>query len=558
MTDRPDRANQRAPGPSAPVGEDSGPRLEIIEMHWERVQLVLSARVPAGADGIDPAELVLRRVPGVADVDDARLAMSPTRVREAEDVLTIRWNVMAGPGQMPLDPGRWRLEVSGSPIRVSGGSPEPGTVAARFAYARGEIVVVPTIGSGDGALWLDVGLAQTDPGSRPVAPRRSGPGQRIRRLWNRQRRRIFRTLYAIARRVTRRTGRRILFASDSRAELGGNLKVVWDRMIDRGLDRDYRLLKLFRPSITDRRSLRDRIRMPWLLATADVILIDDYMPVIYGIDDPGVRIIQLWHASGAFKTVGYSRVGKAGGPSPFSRIHKNYSYAIVSSDHDVPFYAEAFGIPESRVVPTGIPRMDRFFDSEARARGREAALAAFPMSRGRTAILFAPTFRGGTRTASYDTGRIDYEALHALATEKDAVVIFKMHPFVREPLRIPDALRDRLVDATASPVDVNDLLFVVDLLITDYSSIVFEFSTLGRPMLFFAYDLEEYVADRDFYVPFEEFVPGRIVRTFDALLDAIRREDYELEKVHAFAARHFDHLDGSSTDRVIDELVIAR
>jgi CDP-ribitol ribitolphosphotransferase len=298
--------------------------------------------------------------------------------------------------------------------------------------------------------------------------------------------------------------------------------------------------------------------MPWLLATADVALVDDYQPVIYRIDDPEVRIVQLWHASGAFKTVGYSRVGKPGGPSPYSRVHKTYTYAIVSSDHDVPFYAEAFGLPESRVVPTGIPRMDRFFDEGARAAGRAAALELFPSARGRTTMLFAPTFRGDTRTASYDTDQLDYAALHALAVEKDAVVIFKMHPFVREPLDIPAMYADRLLDGTSAPIDVNDLLFVVDLLITDYSSIVFEFSTLDRPMLFFAYDLDEYVAERDFYVPFEEFVPGRIVRTFAELLDAIRREDYEAEKVGEFARRHFDHLDGTSTDRVIDELVIAR
>jgi len=298
--------------------------------------------------------------------------------------------------------------------------------------------------------------------------------------------------------------------------------------------------------------------MPWLLATSDVILVDDYMPVIYRIDDPGIRIIQLWHASGAFKTVGYSRVGKPGGPSPYSRIHKNYTHAIVSSDHDVPFYAEAFGIPESRVVPTGIPRMDRFFDPRARAEGRAAALAAFPLAEGRTTILFAPTFRGDPRAAHYDVDRLDLPALHALAVEKDAVVIFKMHPFVREPLHIPEALRDRLIDGTRTPIDVNDLLFVVDLLVTDYSSIVFEYSTLGGPMLFFAYDLDEYVAERDFYVPFEAFVPGRIARTFEDVLDAIRRDDFDAAKVADFARRHFAHLDGSSTDRVIDELVIAR
>ena len=162
------------------------------------------------------------------------------------------------------------------------------------------------------------------------------------------------------------------------------------------------------------------------------------------------------------------------------------------------------------------------------------------------------------RTATYGVENLDYDALHALAVEKDAIVIFKMHPFVREPLAIPAALTDRLIDGTTTDIDVNDLLFVVDLLVTDYSSIVFEFSTLGRPMLFFAYDLDEYVAERDFYVPFEEFVPGRIVRTFPQLLDAIIRQDYQVEKVAAFAIAHFAHLDGSSTDRVIDDLVLAR
>ena len=77
-------------------------------------------------------------------------------------------------------------------------------------------------------------------------------------------------------------------------------------------------------------------------------------------------------------------------------------------------------------------------------------------------------------------------------------------------------------------------------------------------MLFFAYDLEEYVATRDFYVPFESFVPGRIVRTFPEMLDAIRHDDYQAEKVADFASRHFAYLDAGSTDRVIDQLILAR
>ena len=67
--------------------------------------------------------------------------------------------------------------------------------------------------------------------------------------------------------------------------------------------------------------------------------------------------------------------------------------------------------------------------------------------------------------------------------------------------------------------------------------------------------VQDYIAERDFYEPFESFVPGRIVSTFPELLDAIRRDEYDADKVAEFAARHFAHLDGGASDRVIDELI---
>ena len=196
------------------------------------------------------------------------------------------------------------------------------------------------------------------------------------------------------------------------------------------------------------------------------------------------------------------------------------------------FYAEAFGVPLERVVADRHPA-DGSASSTRAARGEPARPRSgrSPWSRAGRRSCSRRRSAAPPADATYDDSQIDYAALHALAVEQDAVVIIRMHPFVRKPLPIPEPLRDRLIDATRTPIDVNDLLFAVDLLITDYSSIVFEYSTLGRPMLFFAYDLEEYIADRDFYVPFETFVPGRIVRTCDELLDAIRRDDYEIEKV---------------------------
>ncbi len=536
----------------------SRPALAIASIRWERIQLQVDARSVAGGE-LTPDRLRLDHVDGPGRV-------APTEATISGDRIRLRINVMQGPGLQPLAAGRWRLVTTTDgphgpvvPLPIETPAPvDPVRDGVTFRLRRGAYVVTPMV-TPEGSLELsvrvdgDAGFDRDLAGHMRLRARLAVHAGTLRGA-------LFRFALHALRRVTDGSGRRILFTSDSRGGLEGNLKDVHDRMRARGLDRSYTLQTLFRESVAHRRGLRDRLRLPLLLAGADVIVVDDYQPIIYRIGvDHGVRIVQLWHAAGAFKTVGYSRVGKPGGPDPFSLVHKNYTYAIVSSDHDVPFYAEAFGIPEARVVPTGIPRMDRYFDEEARAEGLAAARAAFPASEGRMTILFAPTFRGdGPRTADYDFDRLDYAALHALAVERDAVVIIRMHPFVTTTPPIPEAFRDRLLDGSTTTLDVNDLLFAVDLLITDYSSIVFEFSTLGRPMLFYAYDLDDYVASRDFYEPFETFVPGRIVRTFPELLDAIRRDDYEVEKVAAFAASHFSHLDAGSTDRVIDQLILRR
>jgi CDP-glycerol glycerophosphotransferase (TagB/SpsB family) len=532
--------------PTLARGRPRLPELSLDELAWRRVQVLLRVH-PADALP-DPGALRLRH-------RSVHATMAPTGWVIDGDDLTVRFNVMQGPGQQPLAAGRWILETTERgprggvhrrplPLRLPGASSLPGR---RFELVDRTIAVRPFVEGTPSRLGLEVRL---EAGARGRATPPPGPLRRLSVWIGIQ---VFRALYGLSRRAMPRNGHRILFTSDSRPELGGNLKLVYDRMVERGLDRDHQLLTMFRPGIATRRSVLDRLRLPWRLAIADTIVIDDFQPVIQHLDAGDARIVQLWHAVGAFKTVGYSRVGKPGAPDPYGRVHKNYSLAIVSSRDDIPTYAEAFGIPEARVVPTGIPRVDPMFDPAHRTEALAQMRQLFPATQGRHTYLFAPTFRGyGARTATYDTGRIDWERLHAMCVEKDAVCIIRMHPFVRDPVVVPDALRDRLLDGSTTAIEPNDLLFAVDLLITDYSSIVYEYSTLNRPMLFYAYDLEDYVSSRDFYEPYETFVPGRIVRTFDELLDAIRREDFEVEKVEAFARRHFDHLDGDSTDRVID------
>ena len=482
------------------------------------------------------------------------------RAWREDDVLVARFNVMLGPDQMPLEVGRWVLALADGatrpalPLRLTASgsvSIDPVRDGKAFLLWRGRYEVAPRLASSDGSFELEVRMDR-DAGRGSDEPILERLSRLLRRVGLRVRVAALRTMYLTLRVVAQRNGRRILFMSDYGTELTDNLGLVYQRMVERGLDREYELLTLTKPGLTVRRGLLDRLRLPWLLGRVDTIVIDKDQPVLHRVSGSRHRIIQLWHASGAIKTVGYSRIGTPHGPNPWSSVHKNYRFAIVSGEHDVPLYAEAFGIPEARVVPTGIPRMDPFFDARAREKGRRAALAALPAARDRMVILFAPTFRGLLKEATYDLDVLDYARLHALCLEMDAVFVIRLHPQVRRPLGIPGPFADRLLDGSAAVLHTSDLLFATDLLITDYSSIVFEYSTLGRPMLFFAYDLADYKAERDVYVPYEAFVPGRIVRTFDELVVAIRNHDYALERVAPFAARHFAHPEGGATDRVVD------
>ncbi|CAA3719825.1 Putative polyribitolphosphotransferase [Staphylococcus aureus] len=92
------------------------------------------------------------------------------------------------------------------------------------------------------------------------------------------------------------------------------------------------------------------------------------------------------------------------------------------------------------------------------------------------------------------------------------------------------------------------------MLISDYSSLIYEYAVFKKPMIFYAFDLEYYITTRDFYEPYESFVPGKIVQSFDALMDALDNEDYEVEKVVPFLDKHFKYQDGRSSERLVKDL----
>lgn len=369
---------------------------------------------------------------------------------------------------------------------------------------------------------------------------------------------IFRTMFSFFSKLHKYKGNRILFTSGSRANLSGNEKFIYDRMIERGLDKKFKFFFDFKENIQVHRSKFKMMRFVYLLATCDIIILDDYYPEIYTVDFPkNVKVVQVWHACGAFKTVGLERTGKVGAPEFNTPVHRCYTHVPVSSEHSAKHNAEAFCLDLKKFYPVGVPRTDIFFDEEYKAKITEQMYKEFPRAKdAKKVYLYAPTFRGNdARDAWFPFYSFDLEIWGKFLKETDSYLIIKMHPFVEEKVIIPPEYKDYIIDAT-SYREVNDILFIVDCLITDYSSIIYEFSLLRRPMIFYAFDQKTYEAERDFYEPYADLVPGKIVKTFPALMKAMREGDYEFEKIDSFVKKNFTYTDGKATDRVIDEIIL--
>lgn len=345
---------------------------------------------------------------------------------------------------------------------------------------------------------------------------------------------------------------RVSFISGRRDELGGNEKFVYDLIKDNP-DIDFQFLMYADfATLTKPKNLR---RFYELYATSKVVIVDDYLSLLNTVDKrDDVTLFQLWHACGAFKTFGFSRLGKTGGPKQTSIDHRMYDRTIVSSEGIVKYYAEGFGIDDKKVLPTGIPRTDIFFDEKYAENIRKNFFERFPAFKGKKIILFAPTFRGnGQKGAYYPKAAFD-PCRFIEDVGSDYVMILKLHPFCRERYEIDVKHSDRIIDLSDDD-ELNDLLFVTDLLITDYSSSVFEASLLNIPMLFYAYDLYQYITDRDFYCDFENFVPGKIVFTNGELVESVRAGDFEQEKVEPFKYKFFTNPDGKASQRVADAIL---
>jgi len=308
------------------------------------------------------------------------------------------------------------------------------------------------------------------------------------------------------------------------------------------------------------RTALNEVRAAFQLATARAFIVDDYFFPIYAVRPrPGTTIVQAWHACGAFKKFGHSVLDKSFGAERALTdrvpIHTNYDVCLVSSRSAAVCYAEAFRQPLERFVwDLGIPRTDLLFGDRRTAAAAEVIRRRYAIPSDRRVVLYAPTFRGERTTSARHPQDLDLHVLRSTLGD-DHVLLVRLHPFVRAGFAVDADLGGFAIDVSDHP-EVNELMLVSDVLITDYSSVIFEFALLGRPIVFFAPDHEQYEAERGFYFDYHREGPGPVFETAEALAAHLRAGDFDAQRVERFRDRWFEIADGHATERVVDRLVL--
>lgn len=336
------------------------------------------------------------------------------------------------------------------------------------------------------------------------------------------------------------------------------------RYLYRKLQREYSYpLALYELHRDDLTKTGYYVNTAWFMrdmATARVVFVHESNNLMGYLNiRPETSIVQLWHGCGVFKHIGLSTIGKKGFKSmaryeEFPEYNK-YSVVTIASPELTWVFEEFMGISkESGVIqPLGVCRTDEIFDDGYVDTCYQKLYKAIPAARGKKIILYAPTYRG------VDPNRVSPDALDiakfAEELGDDYILIMKHHQTVREVAEIPEPYRDTFAyDMTRGRgMNINELMTIADICITDYSSVAFEFSVFERPLLFFVYDLDEYIDNRGLYYDFDEITPGPLCRTNEEMIRYIReiRQGFDKSVITDFKNRFMCGCDGHACERVI-------
>ena len=345
--------------------------------------------------------------------------------------------------------------------------------------------------------------------------------------------------------------RRVVLATARLSRLEGNLAHVDAAMRRRHPELEYiHLLEPYGYGLAGKLAYLGRlVRGMYHLRRARLFIVDNaYLPVHVAPHRPETIVVQVWHATGALKRFGADTARPLEEPER-SFLHRNYDYVVVSGEPARAPYARALRTPLERVLPLGTPRTDAFYDPARLASSRQAFLDAHPDLIDRRVVLYAPTFRGRGRDKRA-AGTLDGRRLRELLQSEFALVL-KTHPNLDPRLASTDGF-DVVLDPAG---DIGEAFAATDIFVTDYSSSIFEWAILRRPLVLVVPDLAEYEADPGLYLDYRTDMIGVRVTDSDEAAAVIRAGRFDMSGYDAFVERNLAGPGGTASERFVTTIV---
>ena len=356
----------------------------------------------------------------------------------------------------------------------------------------------------------------------------------------------------------------IFFESFFGKSYAGNPKYLYEAMLNMGMDEEYTFVWAYsgddkdvipgNPIIVDRFESGDYYKY---LALSKYWVNNIIFPI--HTKRPGNVYLQTWHGT-PLKKLGFDITipgPEVDGRANFYKESRNWDYLLSSNSYSTKIFKRAFKYHKD-VLEYGYPINDIFFkDNTDFVRNLKSKLG---IDENKKVILYAPTWKDDEKNESWEhyfNLEIDLERLYEEFSD-DYVIILKMHHLVSENLKLDDKFKDFAIDLSGYD-DIQELYVLADMLITDYSSVFFDYAHSKRPILFFVPDLNHYVENvRGLYLNMEKELPGPLIKNNDELIEAIRNIDDVLieynDKYDEFYERFCILCKGNSAEKIIKKV----
>lgn len=269
------------------------------------------------------------------------------------------------------------------------------------------------------------------------------------------------------------------------------------------------------------------------MSTSEAVILDSYCIAASILRHKNtLLIIQMWHSIGTMKKFGYSILDKEEGSSSkiakLMKMHSNYDYIFSAGDGYKEHLAQGFNYPADKIITMPLPRVELLKNREYGNLKRGEIFNTYPALDGKINLLYVPTFR-----------KTDDEAFIASLEELCKAVDYDKYNLIVKPHPLTNMSGFKPCSAiTDKEFSSFDMLFACDIVISDYSCIMYEAAVLNKPIYLYTYDYDEYMRTRDIFMNYLDEVPGPVCHTAAQLISSINSSAYDFEKLRSFLNKY--------------------